>query len=95
MPSNSKRNDFALQTEMPMTITPIDPGNRIQLPADWTQDLGLHGLVTLERTSEGILVRACPPASWDAIFATKLVIGSAPPAQNEDTVEVTGDDFLF
>jgi predicted DNA-binding antitoxin AbrB/MazE fold protein len=35
------------------------------------------------------------PATWDEVFATKLVIGSAPPDQNEDDVELTGDDFLF
>jgi predicted DNA-binding antitoxin AbrB/MazE fold protein len=33
--------------------------------------------------------------TWDDIFATKLVIGSAPPDRNDDDVEVTGDDFLF
>ena len=33
--------------------------------------------------------------TWEAIFATKLTIGSAPPDENEDSVEVTGDDFLF
>jgi len=78
-----------------MTITPIDPGNRIQLPADWMQSLGLHGLVALERTTDGILVRPCPRATWEDIFATKLIIGSAPSDQHADTVEVTGDDFLF
>jgi antitoxin component of MazEF toxin-antitoxin module len=78
-----------------MTVTPIDPGNRIQLPADWMQALGLHDLVTLERTNEGILIRPCPRATWEEIFATKLVIGSAPPSQHEDSEELTGDDFLF
>jgi predicted DNA-binding antitoxin AbrB/MazE fold protein len=41
---------------------------------------------------------AAPPGrrlTWDEIFATKLVVNSAPPDQNEDDVEVTGDDFLF
>ena len=33
--------------------------------------------------------------SWDDIFATKLMIGSAPPEQNAAVVEMTGDDFLF
>ena len=28
-------------------------------------------------------------------LAAKLVIGSAPPDQNEEDVELTGDDFLF
>jgi hypothetical protein len=62
-----------------MKLTPVEPGNRIQLPADWAQDLGLRGLVALERTGEGILVRPCPRTTWDDIFATKLTVGSAPP----------------
>lgn len=78
-----------------MTVTPIDPSNRIQLPADWMQALGLHGQVALERTNDGILVRPVPRATWEEIFATKLVIGSAPADQREDTEELTGDDFLF
>jgi hypothetical protein len=78
-----------------MTLTPIDAGNRIQLPADWIQALGLRGMVALERTSDGILIRPCPRATWEEISATKLIIGSASPDQNEDDVEVTGDDFLF
>jgi hypothetical protein len=78
-----------------MKLTPVEPGNRIQLPADWAQALGLRGLVALERTGEGILVRPCPRTTWDDIFATKLTVGSAPPDQDGDVVEVTGDDFLF
>jgi len=78
-----------------MTVTPIDDDNRVQLPADWMHDLGLRGMVVLERTSEGILVRPCPRATWDEISATKLVIGSAPPDQHEDAIEANGDDFLF
>ena len=39
--------------------------------------------------------RLHPRAAWDDIFALKLCIGSAPPVENEDAVEVTGDDFLF
>ncbi len=75
--------------------TPIEPGNRIQLPADWADALGLHGLVTMERTDNGILIRPCPRLTWDDVFATKLEIGSAPPEENSEDVEVTGDDFLF
>ena len=76
-------------------LTPVEPGNRIQLPADWADALGLHKLVVLDRTSAGILIRPCPTATWDDIFASKLIIGSVPPDHNEDDVEVTGDDFLF
>ena len=75
-------------------LTPVEPGNRIQLPAEWAEALGLHKLVILERTSEGILVRPCPPTTWKEIFATKLTIGSTPPDEH-DAVEVTGDDFVF
>jgi hypothetical protein len=76
-------------------ITPVEPGNRVQLPADWASALGLHGLVALDRTSNGILVRALPPTTWDDIFGTRLTIGSAPPEAIADAVEGKGDDFLF
>jgi hypothetical protein len=76
-------------------LTPVEPGNRVQLPADWSNALGLHGLVALDRTSNGILVRRYTPTTWDEIFARKLVIGSAPPDANADAVEAMGDDFLF
>jgi hypothetical protein len=75
--------------------TPLESGNRIQLPAEWADELGLRGRVTLERTCDGILVRPGPRATWEEIFATRLVIGSAPPDQHEDDLELTGDDFLF
>jgi hypothetical protein len=75
--------------------TPLETGHRIQLPADWVEALGLHGRVTLEKTAEGILVRACPPTTWDEIFATKLSIRSGPPDEEEPELELTGDDLLF
>jgi hypothetical protein len=79
----------------PTQTTRTEPGDRIQLPADWAEALGLRGLVTLERTDKGILIRPCPRFTWDDIFATTLQIGSAPPDDNPQDVEVTGDDFLF
>lgn len=78
-----------------MTITPLEPGNRVQLPAEWTKTLGLEGLVVLDKTSEGILIRPCPQLTWDDYFATKLVVGSAPAHEGEDDLEVSGDDLLF
>jgi hypothetical protein len=84
-----------------MTITSLEPGNRIQLPAEWVAALGSPLAVVLDRTAEGILIRPCPPAApnpqvtWDDFFATKLVIGSAPASQDDDELELTGDDFLF
>jgi hypothetical protein len=75
-------------------LVPVEPGNRIRLPADWVEALGLPQLVRLERTSEGILFRPCPAVTWKDIFATRLTIGSAPPRQ-EDGPEGTPDEFLF
>jgi hypothetical protein len=84
----------SFQGSKPMTIIPIDSDNRIQLPAEWVEALQLRDRVALEQTPDGIVVHACPRATWDEIFATKLVIGSAPANQNEE-VALTGDDFLF
>jgi hypothetical protein len=77
-----------------MNLTSLEPGNRIQLPADWAESLGLANLVALEKTADGILVRPFPRKTWDEVFATKLVINSAPPHHEGDDEEVTGDDFL-
>jgi hypothetical protein len=49
----------------------------------------------LTRTAEGILVRPCPRATWDEIFATKLTIQPADPSEDPEITEVTGDDLLF
>jgi hypothetical protein len=75
------------------TTTVIEPGNRIQLPAEWTEALGLQGLVVLDKTGDGILVRPHRPATWDEIFANPLPIGQLPP-EAED-FEVSKDDVLF
>jgi hypothetical protein len=79
----------------PTQTTLLEPGNRIQLPAEWVEALGLRTLVALEKTTDGILLRPCRPASWEEFFATKLTIGLAPPADSENDLEVTGDDLLF
>ncbi len=78
-----------------MTLTSIDADHRIQLPADWVEALGLRGMVTLERIDNGVVIRPCPRFTWEEISATKLVMGSAPPDENDDDVELTGDDFLY
>lgn len=75
-------------------IATLEPGNRIQLPADWAVALGIRGAVKLERTSEGILVRAAR-ATWDDIFATKLSVRPGDPAVEPDVTELSGDDLLF
>jgi hypothetical protein len=77
----------------PTQTTLIEPGHRIQLPADWAEALGLRGRVTLERTDTGILIRPCPAASWDEVFATKLPIGQTSP-ESED-LEIRTDDLFL
>jgi hypothetical protein len=76
-----------------MKVTPIEPGNRIQLPSEWVAEFGLRNLATLEKTAEGILVRRAPPLTWDEIYADKLPLGQPPAAAGP--LEVTGDDLLF
>jgi hypothetical protein len=79
----------------PTHTTPLEPGHRIQLPADWADALGLRDRVTLERTDAGILVRPCPRFTWDDIFATKLTVRPGDPAAPAEVTEVSGDDLLF
>ena len=76
-------------------LVPLEPGNRIQLPADWAEALGLRGLVTLERTDGGILVRRGPRFTWDDIFATRLSVRPGNPATAPEVTEISGDDLLF
>jgi hypothetical protein len=75
-------------------VTSLEPGNRIELPADWTAGLGKSGLVTLERTDKGILIGPCPRFSWDDIFATKISVRQGNPAIPADVSEFSGDDLL-
>jgi hypothetical protein len=76
-------------------LTPVEPGHRIQLPADWAEAIGLRGLVTLERTDNGILIRPCPRLTWDDVFATRLSVRPGNPATAPEITEVSGDDLLF
>ncbi|HVA51270.1 MAG TPA: hypothetical protein VNH11_33320 [Pirellulales bacterium] len=76
-------------------IAALEPRNRVQLPAEWVQSLGLCGSVSLEQTSDGILVRAAATRTWDEFFATGLEVGSAERADDDDEFEVTRDDLLF
>ena len=73
-------------------LTPVEPGNRIQLPADWVAELGLEHIAALEKTAEGILVRPCHTATWDEIFANKLSMGQE--ISSLDLSEVS-DDLLL
>jgi AbrB family looped-hinge helix DNA binding protein len=76
------------------TIT-IEPGNRIRLPAEWADALGLQDQVVLVKTDEGILVRPLPKATWDDIFANKLCPRPGDAATVPEVTEVSGDDLLF
>ena len=76
-----------------MKITPVEPGHRIQLPADWVAELGLEYIAALEKTAEGILVRPCRTATWDEIFTDKLPMGQQLSAL--DLSNVSGDDLLL
>jgi hypothetical protein len=80
---------------MDTTTTPLEPGNRIELPAEWAEALGLGGLVTLERTDNGILIRPCPRFTWDDFFATRLSVRPGDAATAPEVTEVSGDDLLF
>jgi hypothetical protein len=75
-------------------IATLEPGNRIQLPAEWAEALGIHGAVRLERTPDAILVRPAK-ATWDDIFASKLTPRCGEPTTEPDVTELSGDDLLF
>jgi hypothetical protein len=74
-------------------IATIQPDHRIQLPAEWVQELSFHGLATMEKSGDGIFVRPCLNATWDEVFADKLPVGSSIAAF--DPSEVSGDDYIF
>jgi hypothetical protein len=74
---------------------PLEPGNRIQLPADWVEALGLRGLVTLERTDNRILIRPDPRFTWDDIFATRLSVRPGDAATIPEVTDLSGDELLF
>lgn len=76
-----------------MRIMPVEAGHKIQLPDDWATELGLENIAALERTAAGILVRPCPSATWEDIFADKLPMGQQLSAM--DLSEMSGDDLLF
>jgi len=75
-------------------VTSLEPGNRVQLPAEWAESLGKSGLVTLERTDKGILIAPCPRFTWDDIFATRLSVRPGNPATPPEVSEISGDDLL-
>lgn len=74
-------------------IATIDPDDRLQLPHDWVESLGLGSVASLQITTTGILVRPAKPLNWNEIFATKLPLGVGPVVDEE--IEVRDDDLLF
>lgn len=76
-----------------MKFATLEADHKIQLPAEWVAELGLHGLTELEKGLEGIVVRRCSHVTWDTVFADKLTIGSH--TTTPDLCEVNGDDYLF
>ncbi len=71
----------------------IDPEDRLQLPHDWVESLGLGSVAAVQITAAGILVRPATSLNWNEVFATKLPIGVGPVVDEE--IEVRDDDLLF
>ncbi len=93
-------DSFVVARTMSTTrTTPIEPGYKIQLPAEWAESLGLKGQVVLTQTIDGILVHASsnatPNVTWDDVFATKLSVRPANASTTPEITEVSGDDLLF
>jgi bifunctional DNA-binding transcriptional regulator/antitoxin component of YhaV-PrlF toxin-antitoxin module len=76
-----------------MRKIPVEAEYKIQIPAEWAEELGLKNIVMLEKMSTGIMVRPCYTLTWDEIFAKKLTMGQQVFAM--DLSEVSGDDLLF
>jgi hypothetical protein len=76
-------------------VTTLEPGCRVQLPAEWARELGLQGEVLLTRTEDGILVKPRARLTWDEIFSNLLTIRPGDPSVPPEITEITGDDLLF
>ena len=83
---------------MPKTIRAIfehglfRPTEPVDLPDPCEVEVEVRAVNT---APDGTPPSTPPPASWDEVFATKLVVNSAPPGSDEDDLELTGDDLLF
>jgi predicted DNA-binding antitoxin AbrB/MazE fold protein len=72
------------------------PTSPVDLPEHCCVELEVRAVdANASPTGGDISADASPRTGWDAFFATKLVIGSAPADQDEDEREMTGDDLLF
>lgn len=76
-----------------MHVATLEPGNRIQLPAEWVEEIGLADKAELERVEGGIFIHSPTRSPWDKLFATKLSI--APPTTASDELELSDDDCLY
>ena len=76
-----------------MKIATLEEDHKIQLPAEWVEQLGLHGFAELEKGPDGIVIRRCSQLTWDDVFADKLTIGSD--TTTPESGGVNGDDYLF
>ena len=75
-----------------MKTLSLEADYKIELPPEWVVELGLESGVVLEKTQDGILIRAYPIQTWDEIYAEKLKTGSTSAL---DLSEVSGDDLIF
>ncbi len=76
-------------------LTPVHPGNRIELPPEWAAEIGLAQYAALEKTKEGILVHPCSGATWDEVFAQRLQANEAGGMLGKPDQELNGDDVLL
>jgi hypothetical protein len=76
-------------------VASFEPGNRVQIPTDWVQDLGLCGAVTLERTDDGVLIRPATRYTWHEIFASRLSVKPGEVPNPPEVTDVSGDGLLF
>lgn len=74
-------------------LTPVHPGNRIELPSDWAAELGLEQFAALEKTGDGILVHPCSASTWADVFADKLHSGASP--EGNESLALRGDNVLL
>jgi len=74
-------------------LTPVHPGNWIELPPEWVAEMGLSKYAALEKTKNGIIVSSCSDANWDEVFLEKLHIGTA--SESPSGIEMNGDSVLL
>ncbi len=76
-----------------MHVTVLEAGNRVQLPAEWVEEIGLSGQAAMERVAGGILIHSPAPSSWDTLFRDKIALN--PAASSPESEEINDDDCLY